>query len=61
MMNFLKSICDQLYEKNTSESNSLNLTLNKDLVYSEVVKQVRKAKRNKALGLDGIPNEVLKI
>ena len=58
---FYKRVCDELYEKeNISESNSLNLTLNKDILYSEVVKQVRKAKRNKAPGLDGILNEVLK-
>ena len=58
---FYKTIRDQLYKKeDISESNSLNLILNKDISYSEVVKQVCKAKRNKAPGLDRIPNEVLK-
>ena len=56
-----RSICDQVQEKeNHCDPNSLNLTLNKAISYSEVAKQVGKAKRNKAPGVDKIPSEVLK-
>ena len=47
----------QVYEDNPTETNDM---VNSEISYDEVEKLVKKAKNNKALGIDFIPNEVMK-
>lgn len=57
--NFLEEILTMKhnYEENPTETNDL---VNEEISYDEIEKLVKKAKSNKALVIDFIPNEVLK-
>ena len=45
------------YEQNPTETNDM---VNVEISYDEIERLVKKAKNNKALGIDFVPNEVLK-
>ena len=52
-----KLVRKEQYDNNPTETNNM---VNREISYDEIEKLVHKAKRDKALGIDFIPNEVLK-
>jgi len=55
-----KLVKDQLENEMNNNDFDSNLTLNKNISYDEIEKQIFKLKNKKAAGIDGIPNEILK-
>ena len=58
---FYANICNDnvLKERHMLNSNSHNMTINADITFDEIHKLVTKAKLNKSVGIDMVPNEIL--